>query len=141
MIPLAILTVACMFYFILLTHKRMLQRVFFLGFFFIGLIFILMPELSTELARLVGIGRGVDLILYLSTLFLLFASFNFYIRFRILDERITQLVRGLALAKPYKQPFLPHSHDPEKSNPSPYPTNMPLHITSTCETTTPKRVF
>ena len=128
MIPLLILTIVCMFYFVLISHKRMLQRLFFAGFFLIGILFILRPEFSTELANSIGIGRGVDLILYLSTLFLFFAAFNFYIRFRMLDERLTQLVRSLTLAFPYKQPLPPIAQEMMDSSQSLESPNMPIEV-------------
>jgi hypothetical protein len=89
-----------MFYFLVVTHNTALQRLFVSGLFSTGLVFIVWPELTTRLANLVGIGRGADFIFYLSTLFLLFVSFNFYLRFRKYDEKLTTIVRELALLKP-----------------------------------------
>src|SRR2546425_6427992 len=99
----AALTATCMFYFIIATRTKALQRLFVLAFFSGGLVFITWPELSNQLAHLVGIGRGVDLILYLSTLFLYFICFNFGIRFRSSDERLTLVVRELALRSPVQR--------------------------------------
>jgi hypothetical protein len=55
------------------------------------------PEILVEAARLLGIGRGADLVLYLSILFSFAAFFITYIRFRRVDEQLTKIVRHLAI--------------------------------------------
>lgn len=55
------------------------------------------PELLTALARLFGIGRGTDLVLYaLIVSFLVFMATT-YQRFRTLEMTITKLSRRIAL--------------------------------------------
>ncbi len=96
----AALTTLAMFYFLILTRRSVLRRLFVLCFFGTGLLFILYPDLTMTLAHGVGIGRGADLIFYLSILFLFFLWFNFYVRFRVLEERLTTVVRELAISHP-----------------------------------------
>ena len=96
----ALLTGACMFYLVIVNRRSGLRKLFALAFFGSGLAFILNPELSNRLAEMVGIGRGADLILYLSTLFLFFICFNLYVRFREIEEQIVVLVRQMALKDP-----------------------------------------
>jgi hypothetical protein len=55
------------------------------------------PETLVFVAGILGIGRGTDLVLYLSILFMFVAMFLIYLRFRRLDEQITMLVRQLAI--------------------------------------------
>ena len=55
------------------------------------------PEVLVEAAHLLGIGRGADLVLYLSILFSFGAFFFTYIRFRRVDEQLTKIVRHLAI--------------------------------------------
>lgn len=58
---------------------------------------VLMPDSLTELAKLVGIGRGTDLVLYaLVVAFVSFAATT-YRRFREMELRYTRLARRLAL--------------------------------------------
>lgn len=95
----AIATAVCLFYFLVLTRSAV-RRVFVLAFFGVGIVFILYPGVTNVLAHWVGIGRGVDLILYVSTLFLFFLCFSFYLRFRDLEERHTRIVRELAIRHP-----------------------------------------
>ena len=96
----ALLTVLSMLYFLILARRSALRRLFVVFFFGTGLTFVVQPDLTTRIANLVGIGRGADLVFYLSTLFLFFLNFNFYIRVRALDERLTRIVRELALEHP-----------------------------------------
>jgi hypothetical protein len=55
------------------------------------------PDILARLAALLGIGRGVDLVLYLSILAFVIAFFLVYLRFRRLDEQLTEIVRQLAI--------------------------------------------
>jgi len=55
------------------------------------------PDLTSRLARLVGITRGADLVLYLAVLAFLGVSFFFYARTVRLQGQMTELVRHIAL--------------------------------------------
>lgn len=55
------------------------------------------PSILVTLANILGIGRGADLILYLSILFMFGGFFLVYLRFRRLDEQLTRVVRHLAI--------------------------------------------
>lgn len=55
------------------------------------------PDILVRLAHLLGIGRGADLALYLSIVFMLVAFFLVYLRFKRVDEQLTILVRQLAI--------------------------------------------
>jgi small membrane protein len=63
-----------------------------------GLYFVWMPEHSTQLAELVGIGRGVDLILYIWVCLSLIVVLNLHLKLRTQMELITALARKIALA-------------------------------------------
>ena len=65
----------------------------------IGLYFVWVPAHATWLAKLVGIGRGVDLILYLWVVINLIVLLNLHLKLRAQMEVITVLVRELAIAK------------------------------------------
>lgn len=55
------------------------------------------PELLVRVAHFLGIGRGADLVLYLSVIFTFAAFFITYLRFRRVDEQLTKIVRHLAI--------------------------------------------
>ncbi len=63
-----------------------------------GLYFVWVPEHSTTLAELVGIGRGVDLILYIWVCLSLIVLLNLHLKLRTQMELITLLARKNALA-------------------------------------------
>ena len=57
------------------------------------------PEVASTLARFVGIGRGVDLIVYGSIIMLLILVFQLHVAHTRLENELTQLVRQQALEK------------------------------------------
>jgi hypothetical protein len=63
-----------------------------------GLYFVWLPSHSTWLAELVGIGRGVDLILYIWVCISLIVLLNLHLKLRTQNELITTLARKIALA-------------------------------------------
>jgi len=63
-----------------------------------GLYFVWMPAHATKLAELVGIGRGVDLILYVWVVISLIVLLNLHLKLRAQKEMITILARELAIA-------------------------------------------
>lgn len=64
---------------------------------FVGVLAVLFPQVTTAVANLLGIGRGVDLVLYL--LIVLFIGFvlTTTTRLRRVDRDLTLLARRLAL--------------------------------------------
>jgi hypothetical protein len=63
-----------------------------------GLYFVWLPSHSTWLAELVGIGRGVDLILYIWVCISLIVLLNLHLKLRTQMDLITALARKLAIA-------------------------------------------
>ena len=72
---------------------------------------LLWPKMTVIAAKRMGIGRGADLVMYLSVLLMLVGFFYIYTRFRRLDRQITQLVRALAVENPRRpnSPTTPQS--------------------------------
>jgi hypothetical protein len=64
-----------------------------------GIYFVWVPTHSTQLAALVGIGRGVDLILYIWVCISLIVVLNLHLKLRTQTEMITALARKIALAE------------------------------------------
>ena len=58
---------------------------------------IVRPEVTNELAALLGIGRGADLLLYLLAISFLASSFYFYQKYHRLESDLTRVVRHLAV--------------------------------------------
>jgi hypothetical protein len=72
-----------------------------------GIYFVWVPEHSTQLAEMVGIGRGVDLILYIWVCISLIVLLNLHLKLRTQMELITTLARKAAIA----EAFSAHSAD------------------------------
>ena len=66
-----------------------------------GLYFVWLPSHATRLATLVGIGRGVDLIIYVWLVISLILLLNLHLKLRSQAELITILMREIALANAY----------------------------------------
>lgn len=58
---------------------------------------ILLPEYTTRVANLLGVGRGADLIFYFFGVFTLFALTVLYTHIRELNRQLTALVRHQAI--------------------------------------------
>jgi small membrane protein len=72
------------------------------------------PQATAVVARQLGIGRGADLVLYVSVLAMLVGFFYIYTRFRRLDRTLTLLVRRLAV----DNPVLPGRTEPPPQPPA-----------------------
>jgi hypothetical protein len=57
----------------------------------------LLPDTSTIAARIVGVGRGADLVIYVSLIGVFYLVFRMYVKVEDLERQITRLVRKLAL--------------------------------------------
>jgi hypothetical protein len=79
-------------------RSRRLSRFVVLALAAAGVIFVLRPDASTRIAHFLGVGRGVDLMLYIFLIATVYALMQLYARVRTLDWQITQLSRALAIA-------------------------------------------
>ena len=58
-----------------------------------------MPELTTDLANLLGVKRGVDIVVFISIIALFYLVFRIYVRIENLNKKLSELVERLALRK------------------------------------------
>ena len=58
---------------------------------------VMRPDDLSAIAKLVGVGRGTDLVLYALVVAFMAGMFSFYQRFRVVDRRYTELARTVAL--------------------------------------------
>ena len=86
---------------ILFFERKLKQQVFlkvlFLGIMGGAIFFTIFPDISTPLANYLGIGRGVDLIIYLSLLGLSICCLLLYLKTITLERKLTEFVREDAL--------------------------------------------
>jgi len=60
---------------------------------------VLFPDVTNDIAHVVGVGRGADLIMYMLHVGLLFVIIHYYTKFVELQQQITHLVREIALLR------------------------------------------
>ena len=90
---------AFILYILALPRTVALRKSFVIVFVLTMLVFTLAPEWSGIIANYFGIGRGADLLFYLSHLVLFFIAFMYFLKFKALESRMTRLVRQLALSQ------------------------------------------
>jgi len=74
-----------------------LRRIGLLAVVGMGVLAVLVPQLTGDLAQMVGVGRGADLLLYLFVIGSLFVWIGLYRRLHDMEERFTDLTRSIAL--------------------------------------------
>lgn len=79
-------------------RSQRLSRLLVLAMAAIGVLFVLRPGLTSRIAHFLGVGRGVDLMLYIFLVATIYALLQLYARVRTLDWQVTQLSRALAIA-------------------------------------------
>jgi small membrane protein len=67
---------------------------------FLGILFVIHPELSTRVANLIGIGRGADLVLYCFVIFALFQFVSIASGLKQLERQLAAIVQALAVDRP-----------------------------------------
>jgi len=70
---------------------------FWLLFWILVGITVTLPQVTDIAARLVGVGRGVDFVIYLSLIGLFYLVFRLFIKIEDVEREITRLVRKLAI--------------------------------------------
>jgi len=105
-------SLALLFHFFVRARRRPVQKLAMSVVFGAIIFLVIFPDVSTWCAHAVGVGRGVDLVFYLSSLVLLFLCFNLYLGQKALEDRLTLVVRELAL-------------QPHRGAPGPAPASRP----------------
>ncbi|HRN95254.1 MAG: DUF2304 domain-containing protein [Chitinophagales bacterium] len=96
-----VILVAPLLLIVLLFLARLKNQIFYRSFFIliagVGVFLVLNPNITTDVAHALGVGRGTDLILYLSVLFFFMFSILIYAKFRRLEAAQTELARQVAI--------------------------------------------
>ncbi len=62
-----------------------------------GLIIVIWPNSTAWLAGIVGVGRGSDLVIYLSVIFIIYFLFRILLRIEKIEKNLTKLTREDAI--------------------------------------------
>ena len=65
----------------------------------LGAAAVISPNLTNEVAHAVGVGRGADLVMYISIVSIFFVLVHYYTKFTELQRNSTQLARELAILR------------------------------------------
>lgn len=65
-----------------------------------GTYFVWVPEHTSAIAELVGVGRGTDLVLYMWVLLSFLINVHLHVRIRAESHKVTMLAREIALRHP-----------------------------------------
>jgi hypothetical protein len=96
--PLLIIALVAIFILYLAYFRtHLLDRLIALTIFVAGFLAILFPDSTGQIAQFVGVGRGVDLCLYIFSLATMFSLVLLYSKIARLERLNTQLVRCLAI--------------------------------------------
>ena len=91
-------------------RSGVIDRLIVIALALVGAAMILAPDWTSTVANFLGVGRGVDLFFYLAIVGFAFAGLVLYSKLRDLDEKLTELVRTIAIErseenpKPYVRP-------------------------------------
>lgn len=80
------------------------EMLFWIVVWLMMIVLVVLPEASTYFAGFLGIGRGVDLVLYVAVILIFYLLFRLYVKFEQLEQGVTVAVREIALSKLPKQP-------------------------------------
>src|SRR3972149_8009118 len=91
---------------ILRSREKILSNqasLFWIFIWLAALVGILLPATTTRIAEFFGVGRGVDVIVYISLSLLFYLVFRIYVMIEDLRHEITYIVREKALQKPLSE--------------------------------------
>ncbi len=97
------------------SRKRLsrIQFLFVTVFFLVGVVSVLIPDLTMKAAALFNVGRGADLLLYFAVLCGVLVAANFYFRFKDTERVLAGIVRRIAI----QSPMLPDNMLPKEMIP------------------------
>ena len=76
---------------------NMTGAMFWTFFWLFGIVVVLRPESAALLANTLGIGRGSDLILYISVVIIFYLIFKLHIKLENINRNLTKIVRKEAV--------------------------------------------
>jgi small membrane protein len=73
------------------------KKIALVAFTMLCIVSVANPDITNWLAERVGVGRGADLLLYLTVIGFLFVAVNTYLKFKDYHARLTSLARTVAI--------------------------------------------
>jgi small membrane protein len=98
------------------SRHQAVRRLLLVGFVLLAAAAVLFPRLLTQVAQVLGVGRGADLLLYGLTVVFLGYVASSYRRMRHMEQQVTTLARELALRAAIHDAH-EHPRPPEQGQP------------------------
>ncbi|MBN2459185.1 DUF2304 family protein [Candidatus Woesearchaeota archaeon] len=73
------------------------ELVFWMLIWIAVIIIPMIPNLTSRVSEMFGIGRGMDLVMYLSIVALFYLMFRLYVKVESVQKEITSVVRSIAI--------------------------------------------
>ena len=86
-------------YFIIRLKRKLLDLLLLFAMIGVAIVFIIWPDLTNALAKQLGVGRGADLVFYISILIFWFVVLKLYVRIRALEQSFTEMIRKNAISE------------------------------------------
>jgi hypothetical protein len=86
------------------TRLRAWKKLLLVMFIAFAAVAIIWPQTLTDVAHLVGVGRGTDLLLYVLVVSFVFVVLSIYLKFKDLEQRYAKLARHIALVEAGSKP-------------------------------------
>ena len=86
-------------YFIIRLRKKLLDLMLLFLMIVVAAVFIIWPGITNTIAKELGVGRGADLVFYISILIFWFVVLKLYVRIRTLEQAFTEVIREDAIKK------------------------------------------
>lgn len=74
-----------------------LWLIFWIVFWFVVAGVTLSPQTTDTIAKIAGVGRGADFVIYLSLIALFYLVFRLFVKIEDVEQEITKLVRRIAM--------------------------------------------
>ena len=87
----------CLFYVVSLGRSSPLIRASLFAMVVAGLVFVWFPDVTNRIAKLVGVGRGADLVMYVWIVVNLLLVLRLHLKLRDQSETLTKIARHIAL--------------------------------------------
>jgi hypothetical protein len=71
--------------------------IFWVGLWLIISVIVLLPQTTNFFAKILGVGRGTDVAIYLSIVFIFYLLFKLGLRLEKIEREITKIVREIAV--------------------------------------------
>lgn len=86
--------------YVFMLRTLFLDRIVLLVITLSGILLVINPDMASQIANLLGIGRGADLLLYLFVVAGLFYAVTMSSEIKRLKRQVTELVRYIAVSNP-----------------------------------------